>query len=130
MKSPTNKAVKRTQKDYNLGFKLAVVFQVEKGEMTYNQVKKAYGVQGRRTVLVLLRIHGTFNWGQPRRITMPKSKEALAQKIKRLENELYDEKLRNEILNKMIDLSDQQHGTSIRKKCSPKQSGASDNKSK
>ncbi|NJW53978.1 valyl-tRNA synthetase, partial [Salinimicrobium sp. CDJ15-91] len=28
MKSSTNKAVKRTQKDYNLGFKLAVVSQV------------------------------------------------------------------------------------------------------
>jgi hypothetical protein len=29
--------VKRTQRDYNLGFKLAVVEQIEKGDMTYKQ---------------------------------------------------------------------------------------------
>lgn len=130
MQPSTNKKVKRTQKDYNLGFKLAVVSQVEKGEMTYKQAQKAYGIQGRSTVLVWLRKHGTLDWSQPRRLTMPKSKETPAQKIKRLERELSDEKLRNEILNKMIDLSDQQYGTAIRKKFSPKQSGASGNKSK
>ena len=130
MKLSTNKTVKRTQKDYNLGFKLAVVSQVEQGELTYKQAQKAYGIQGRSTVLVWLRKHGTLDWSQPRRITMPKSKETPAQKIKRLERELSDEKLRNEILNKMIDLSDKQYGTAIRKKFSPKQSGASDNKNK
>lgn len=30
---------KRTQRDYTLGFKLAVVSQVEKGELTYNKLK-------------------------------------------------------------------------------------------
>lgn len=130
MESSTNKTVKRLQKDYNLGFKLAVISQVEKGEMTYKQAQKAYGIQGRSTVLVWLRKHGTLDWTQPRRVAMPNSKETPAQKIKRLEKELSDEKLRNEILNKMIDLSDQQYGTAIRKKFSPKQSGASGNKSK
>lgn len=130
MKSSINKVVKRTQKDYNLGFKLAVISQVEKGELTYKQAQKAYGIQGRSTVLVWLRKHGTLDWSQPRQIIMPKSKETPAQKIKRLEKELSDEKLRNEILNKMIDISDQQYGTSIRKKYSPKQSGASGNKNK
>ncbi|MEC4266051.1 helix-turn-helix domain-containing protein, partial [Flagellimonas halotolerans] len=122
MESSTNKTVKRTQKDYNLGFKLAVVSQVEKGEMTYKQAQRAYGIQGRSTVLVWLRKHGTLDWSQPRRIIMPRSKETPAQKIKRLERELSDEKLKNKVLNTMIDISDQQHGTSIRKKYLPKQS--------
>lgn len=52
----------------------------------------------------------------------PKKKETPAQQIKRLERELSDEKLRNKILNGMIDISDKQYGTSIRKKLSPKQS--------
>ena len=130
MKSSTKKTVKRTQRDYNLGFQLAVISQVEKGEMTYKQAQKAYGIQGRSTVLVWLRKHGTLDWSQPRHVIMPKSKETPAQRIKRLEKELSDEKLKNEILNKMIDLSDQQYGTSIRKKYSPKQSGASGNKNK
>jgi len=117
---------KRTQRDYNLGFKLAVVNQVEKGEMTYKQAQEAYGIQGKSTVLVWLRKHGNLDWSKPNLHFMekPRSKETPAQKIKRLEKELEDERLKNEILNKMIDTSDQQFGTSIRKKYSPKQSEA------
>ena len=50
--------VKRTQRDYTLAFKLAVVEQVEKGELTYRQAQARYGIQGRSTVLTLLRRHG------------------------------------------------------------------------
>ncbi|RDL42816.1 IS3 family transposase, partial [Marinomonas piezotolerans] len=49
---------KRTQRDYSLAFKLAVVDQVEKGELTYKQAQNKYGIQGRSTVLVWLRKHG------------------------------------------------------------------------
>ncbi len=38
---------KRTQRDYPLSFKIAVVEQVEKGEMTYKQAQQRYGIQGR-----------------------------------------------------------------------------------
>jgi len=122
---------KRSQRDYNMGFKLAVVAQVEKGEMTYRQAQKAYGIQGRSTVLKWLRKHGTLDWSFPKVHFMsnPKHKESPAQKIKRLERELSDEKLKNEILNRMIDISDKQFGTSIRKKLSPKQSKVSGKKS-
>lgn len=121
---------KRTQRDYNLGFKLAVVSQVEKGEFTYKQAQKIYGIQGRSTVLVWLRKHGNLDWSKPNlRNSNPKMKETPAQKIKRLERELQDEKLKTKILNTMINISDKQYGTSIRKKFSPKPSGAS-NKSK
>jgi transposase-like protein len=116
---------KRTQKDYNLGFKLAVISQVEKGEMTYKQAQKTFGIQGRSTVLVWLRKHGTLDWSKPSLHQMPKSKETPAQKIKRLERELSDEKLKNQVLNKMIDISDEQYGTAIRKKFSPNQSTGS-----
>ena len=37
---------KRTQRDYSLAFKLQVVDQVEKGEMTYKQAQERYGIQG------------------------------------------------------------------------------------
>ncbi len=120
---------KRTQCDYKIGFKLAVISQVEKGEMTYKQAQKAYGIQGRSTVLIWLRKHGTLDWNKPIHHQMPKSKETPAQKIKRLERELSDEKLRNKILNTMIDISDKQYGTSIRKKYLPNQSSASDKNS-
>lgn len=117
---------KRTQRDYNMGFKLAVVFQVEKGEMTYKQAQRKYGIQGRSTVLVWLRKHGNLDWSKPALLMKSKSKETPAQKIKRLERELEDEKLKNKILNTMIDISDSQYGTSIRKKYLSQQSSASD----
>lgn len=124
MENSQNKKEKRTQRDYNLGFKLAVIEQVEKGEMTYKQAQKRYGIQGRSTVLVWLRKHGTLDWSKPSLYAMsnPRSKETPAQKIKRLEKELADERLKNTILNQMIDLSDKNYGTSIRKKYLPKQS--------
>lgn len=120
------KRKKRTQRDYNLAFKLQVISQVEKGEMTYKQAQRNYGIQGRSTVLVWLRKYGTLDWSNPIKVNMPKSKETPAQRIKRLERELADEKLKNKVLNTMIDLSDKQYGTSIRKNYSPKPSGTSD----
>ena len=121
---------KRTQRDYTLGFKLAVISEVEKGDMTYKQAQRMYGIQGRSTVLVWLRKHGNLDWSNPNIHTMstPNRKETPAQKIKRLERELSDERLKNKILNMTIDRVDQQYGTSIRKKILPKQSGASDKK--
>jgi transposase len=127
MKETVKTKKKRTQRDYNLGFKLAVVAQVEKGEMTYKQAQTAYGIQGRSTVLVWLRRHGQLDWRKPslKAMKMPNQKETPAQRIKRLERELSDERLKNEILNKMIDISDQEYGTEIRKKSLPRQSNDS-----
>jgi hypothetical protein len=89
--------------------------------MTYKQAQAAYGIQGRSTVLIWLRKHGSIDWRKPIYRGMPKSKETPAQKIKRLERELSDERLKTEILNTMIDISDEKYGTSIRKKLLPKQ---------
>ena len=49
-----NSTTKRTQKDYSLAFKLAVVDQVENGELSYKQDQERYGIQVRSTVLVCL----------------------------------------------------------------------------
>lgn len=129
MNRSENRPEKRSQRDYNLGFKLAVISQVEKGELTYKQAQKKYGIQGRSTVLVWLRKFGNLDWSKPNLLFMSKSKETPAQVIKRLEKELADEKLKNSVLNTMIDISDSQYGTQIRKKFSPKPSDAS-NKNK
>ncbi|WP_133408470.1 IS3 family transposase [Parashewanella tropica] len=119
MTNPDPTYIKRTQRDYSLGFKLQVVAAVEKGDMTYKQAQKIYGIQGRSTVLTWLRKHGKLDWCQPPKITMsksPKAKETPAQKIKRLERELKDEKLRNLLLNEVVDIIDAEHGIGLRKK--------------
>lgn len=112
--TPTRK--KRTQRDYNLGFKLAVVDQVEKGELTYKQAQERYGIQGRSTVLTWLRKHGKLDWSRSRNASMNRSPETPEQKIKRLERELEDERLRNLLLNEMVDIVDREYGAGLRKK--------------
>lgn len=44
--------VKRSQRDYSLAFKLAVVGEVARGELGKKQAKRRSGIQGRSTVLV------------------------------------------------------------------------------
>jgi len=117
MKTSTPPIYKRTQRDYTLGFKLAVIEQVEKGDLTYKQAQKHYGIQGRSTVLVWLRKHGKLDWSQPICMpNMPKSKETPAQIIKRLERQLDTEKMKNIVLNKMVDVMDKEYGAGLRKK--------------
>lgn len=128
MKKQDLKREKRTQRDYTMGFKLRVISEVEKGDLTYKQAQSHYGIQGRSTVLVWLRRFGNLDWRKPKLHIMSNSKETPAQKIKRLEKELSDEKLKNKVLNTMIDISDKQYGTQIRKKYSSQQSSGSSNK--
>ncbi len=104
---------KRTQKDYSLPFKLRLVLEVEKGELTYKEAQRKYGIQGRSTVLVWLRKHGSLDWQSNNpmkgKTTPQKQIRALEKKLKRLE-------MQNEILNKAIEIADDQLGTDIRKK--------------
>lgn len=80
----TGRTRKHTQRDYTLAFKLSVIEQVEKGELTYKQAQNRYGIQGRSTVLSWLRKHGKLDWISLR--TKPlNAKETPEQTIKRLE---------------------------------------------
>src|SRR6187402_2096729 len=107
---------KRTQRDYSLAFKLQVVDEVEKGHLSWKQSQTKYGIQGKSTVLVWLRKHGTLDWTSK----TPMKKKAppktyisqLEAKIKRLEAE-------KEILNRAIDIADDMFNTEIRKKYLP-----------
>jgi len=118
-----SKHLKRTQRDYSLAFKLQVINDVEKGLLTWKQSQVKYGIQGKSTVLVWLRKHGTLDWISK----IPMKKKAppkthiseLEKKIKRLEAE-------KEILNRAIDIADEILNTEIRKKYLPLSQAASD----
>ena len=58
MEHEQRQRVKRTQRDYSFAFKMMVIQEVEKGQLTYKQVQAKYGIQGRSTVLVWLRKFG------------------------------------------------------------------------
>lgn len=63
MEKQNRKIIKRSQRDYSLAFKLQVVQQAEKGELSYKKAQRHYRIQGRSTVLVWLRKHGNLDWG-------------------------------------------------------------------
>jgi len=108
--------LRKSQKDYSLAFKLHVIDQVEKGLLTYKQAQVKYGIQGRSTVLVWLRKHGQLDWKSKAAMKEkqpPRSRiHELEARIKRLEQE-------KKILNRAIDIADEQFGTNIRKKYLP-----------
>lgn len=125
MNSSSNTTIKRSQRDYTMGFKLAVVAQVEKGEMTYKQAQEHYGIQGRSTVLVWLRKHGKLDWSKPiEHSPMSKSKETPAQKIKRLEKALANAEMKNMIYGDMVELLKDDYGIDLEKKYLAERSGS------
>lgn len=122
--------IRRTQRDYTLGFKLSVVALVEQGDMSYKQAQRHYGIQGRSTVLTWLRKHGKLDWTKPVEQRKMPYQESPAQKIKRLERELEDEKIRNQIYRSMFDTLHKEHGIDIGKKSSIARSGLPKKQSK
>lgn len=128
-----NKHIKRTQKDYSLSFKLGVVQEVERCELSINAALRKYGIQSHGTVLNWLRKYGNFDWENQTPSNMPKTQDQklfeLEQKVKLLEKqkaflekqvETADKKAI--IFDMMIDLAEKEFNISIRKKCSPEQS--------
>ena len=115
--------IKRTQRDYTLAFKLGVVQQVEKGELTYKEAQRRYGIQGRSTVLVWLRKHGGQDWGNASsRFTGDgmTSKEVGAltpdQRIKQLEVQLKEAREKAGLFEAMLDVLKKDYGVKVVKK--------------
>lgn len=124
-KRAQERSIKRTQKNYSLAFKLQVVEAVEKGELTYKEGQRKYGIQGRSTVLVWLRKHGRLNW--QKRNPM-KGKETPGEEIRRLKKELKRAETDKKILQIAIDVAEKELGIEIRKKYLAKLSESVDNK--
>lgn len=115
--------IKRTQKDYSLAFKLAVVEQIEKGELSYKQAQYQYGIQGRSTVLVWLRKHGKLDWwqdnpsSQNRVMFMDKPTELTPeQKIKALEQQLTAMTEKATFFEDFVKIMEEDFGLKITKK--------------
>jgi transposase-like protein len=129
-----DKREKRTQRDYTLAFKLAVVDEVEKGERTYKQAQRCYGIQGRSTVLVWLRKHGRQDWGSlhlsgHRRsdpVSKPPMPQTPEQRIKELESQLKEANQKAQLFEAMLEVIRTEYGVKLPKK----HSGESSSKGK
>ena len=132
MQVPEEARVRRSQRDYSLPFKLAVVGEVARGELSKKQAQRRYGIQGRSTVLVWCRKYAshfvTFQAAGP---TSPGGAPAVdptpEQRIKALETQLreqkrvYEKQLKdsadlNLLLRTMLQVVEEDHGIPLPKK--------------
>lgn len=104
---------KRTQRDYSLAFKLKVILEVERGELNLAEAQRKYGIQGKSTVLIWLRKHGSLDWQTDNPM---KGKVTPQQEIRELKKKLKRAEMKVEIMEKMAEIADDQLGTDIRKK--------------
>jgi transposase-like protein len=114
--------VKRTQRDYPLSFKLSVIEQVEKGEMTYRQAQRRYGIQGASTVLKWLRQYGHLDWqssirsyvtGDNMAPSLPLTPE---QRIKELEQQLAEAEGKAQFFEAVVKIMNTEFGAALTKK--------------
>ncbi|MFV8377132.1 transposase [Flavobacterium sp. GSP11] len=131
--------VKRTQKDYTMSFKLQIVQEIERGQLTATEATKKYGIQCRKTIVEWLRKFGNFDWENQIPFNMTKSPEQrimeLEAKVKLLEKQksfleqqafVADKKAI--IFDMMIDIAEEEYKIDIRKNSPPEQSTILDKK--
>ena len=97
MENPIEPRVRRSQRDYSLPFKLAVVGEVGRGELSYQQAQRRYGIQGRTTVLTWCRRYASHfvtsqAAGPISPGTTPTVEQTPEQRIKQLETQLRGQK--------------------------------------
>jgi len=131
-KDEETRYVKRTQKDYTMSFKLQIVQEIERGQLTSTEATKKYGIQCRKTVVQWLRKFGNFDWENQIPFNMTKSPEQkimeLEAKVKLLEKQksfleqqafVADKKAI--IFDMMIDIAEEEYKIDIRKNSPPGQ---------
>lgn len=126
METEETKYVKRTQRDYPLPLKLAVVREVEETGIGVCAIARKYGIQSETTVTTWLRKFGNFDHWNKTSKPMEKSKDQklleLEQKIKvlerqnnRLQHELEMRDHKVAFFDMMIDMAEKEFKIDIRK---------------
>lgn len=121
------KYLKRTQRDYSYAFKLQVVDEIERGELSRVEALKKYGIQSGSTIRSWIRKFGTLDRSYEQKLKKMKSPEQklleLEQKIKLLErkNKSLERQLdqtdkKAVFFDMMIDIAEEEFKIPIRKK--------------
>ena len=127
MKSQENHYIKRTQRDYSMSFKLRLVDEIERGEISEVEAKKKYGIQSKATIRNWVKNFGNLDRTyelKKRKMKSPEQKlleleqqiKLLEQKNNSLERDLSDTKKKAAFFDMMIDIAEEELNISIRKK--------------
>ena len=133
MKETKQEYVKRTQRDYSMPFKMAVVQEIERTGIGVCAIARKYGIQSETTVTTWLRKYGNFDISNKTTKPMEKSKEQklleLEERVKllerqnnRLQHELEMKDHKVAFFDMMIDMAEKEFKIDIRKNSSAEQS--------
>ena len=133
MKETKQENVKRTQRDYPMPFKMAVVQEVERTGIGVCAVARKYGIQSESTVTAWLRKFGNFDVANKTNKPMEKSKEQkmlelearvrlLERQNNRLQHEWEMKEHKVAFFDMMIDMAEEEFKIDIRKNSSAEQS--------
>ncbi|MEX0986062.1 MAG: hypothetical protein WD052_01205 [Bacteroidales bacterium] len=116
MKSKT----KKPQPIYSDSFKLGVVMRVANGQISKEQARVIYNIGGNSSILEWMRKFGYCSdpdIPEPMAESHNKSDpKQLKKKVRKLEKQLENERIRSEFYQTMIDVAERELGISIRKK--------------
>lgn len=114
---------KAPQNKYSEAFKRAVVCEYERGNLNKDQIQVKYGIGGNSRVLEWCRKYGKLHYPKAGALGRP-MKAPQKQRIKDLEKQLPDAKLKLIAYEKLIEITEKEEGISILKKVEAKQSGS------
>lgn len=108
---------------YSEAFRRSVVSEYERGLLNKDQIQVKYGIKGNSRVLEWCRKYGKLHYPKAEALGRP-MKDPQKQRIKELEKQLADAKLKLVAYEKLIQIAEQEEGISILKKDEAKQSGS------
>lgn len=127
MEGTENQYVKRNQRDYSYAFKLQVIGEVERGELSQAQACRKYGIQSHTTIRTWIEKFGKFDRSYElnrKKMKSPEQKileleqqvKLLERKNKTLEKSLDQTNKKAIFFDMMIDIAEEELQISIRKK--------------
>jgi transposase-like protein len=118
------------RKTYSKEFKLQVVTEVERGLITKEEARRKYGINGKSAILYWQRMFNKLPERQATRlkksnkkVSQQKVNNPYEQRIKELEKQLAEEKLKTLVYTTIIDIAEKELKIPIRKKYLAKPSG-------
>lgn len=114
---------KGSYKVYSEAFKKMVVAEFERGPLNKDQLQVKYGIGGNTRIYEWCKKYGKLHYPDKGKTGAP-MKDPQKRRIKDLEKELADAKLKLLAYEKLIEIAEQEEGISILKKGEAKQSGS------
>jgi transposase len=106
---------------YSEAFRRSVVAEYERGFLNKDQIQAKYGIKGNSQVLEWCRRYGKLHYPKAGALGRP-MKDPQKQRIKDLEKQLADAKLKLVAYEKLIEIAEAEEGISILKKDEAKRS--------